>query len=174
MTNITWNDISRAAPFPSSLKPKIESGRGEEPSDEMIRMWREGGANVEPSTKMLALISFIKDWEVTGDKVICFSQCEYQRLIDIIFAVNCMSGTSMLDLVEMLFARYGLQNLRYDGSMDQMAREAVLARFRQPGGSRVILIRYLLHTFRFLLPRLNIALPYLPYEALSVEASAST
>lgn len=48
----------------------------------------------------------------------------------------------MLDLVEMVFARYGIQNLRYDGSMDRGAREAVLARFRQPGGPRVILIRY--------------------------------
>lgn len=50
-------------------------------------------------------------------------------------------GTSMLDLVEMMFARYGIQSMRYDGSMDRAAREAVLARFRQPGGPRVILIR---------------------------------
>ena len=50
-------------------------------------------------------------------------------------------GTSMLDLVEMLFARYGIQSMRYDGSMDRAAREAVLTRFRQPGGPRVILIR---------------------------------
>ena len=48
----------------------------------------------------------------------------------------------MLDLVEMMFARYGIQNLRYDGSMDRSAREAVLKRFREPGGPRVILIRY--------------------------------
>lgn len=47
----------------------------------------------------------------------------------------------MLDLVDMLFARYGIQSLRYDGSMDRAAREAVLSRFRQPGGPRVILIR---------------------------------
>ena len=55
--------------------------------------------------------------------------------------VTCILGTSMLDLVEMLFARYGIQSMRYDGSMDRAAREAVLTRFRQPGGPRVILIR---------------------------------
>lgn len=47
----------------------------------------------------------------------------------------------MLDLVEILFSRYGLQNLRYDGKMNREAREAVLARFRKPGGPKVILIR---------------------------------
>lgn len=47
----------------------------------------------------------------------------------------------MLDLVDMLFARYGIQSLRYDGSMDRAAREAVLIRFRQPGGPSVILVR---------------------------------
>lgn len=51
------------------------------------------------------------------------------------------AGTSMLDLVDMLFARYGIQSLRYDGSMDRAAREAVLIRFRQPGGPSVILVR---------------------------------
>lgn len=48
----------------------------------------------------------------------------------------------MLDLVDTLFARYGLQTLRYDGSMNREAREAVLSRFRKPGGPKVILIRY--------------------------------
>ena len=51
-------------------------------------------------------------------------------------------GTSMLDLVESLFTRYGVQSLRYDGSMGREAREAVLSRFRKPGGPKVILIRY--------------------------------
>ncbi len=48
----------------------------------------------------------------------------------------------MLDLVEILFSRHGIQNLRYDGKMNREAREAVLARFRKPGGPKVILIRY--------------------------------
>ena len=49
----------------------------------------------------------------------------------------------MLDLVESVFLRNGIQNLRYDGSMNREAREYVLSRFRQPGGPRVILIRCL-------------------------------
>ena len=49
----------------------------------------------------------------------------------------------MLDLVETLFMRYGIQTLRFDGSMRRESREAVLAQFRKPGGPHVILIRYL-------------------------------
>ncbi|KAI0691058.1 SNF2 family N-terminal domain-containing protein [Cytidiella melzeri] len=122
ITDITLGDISGAVTTTS----RSQSGKqkeGEAPSDALIQMWKEGGANVEPSTKMLALIGFIQDWEATGDKIICFSQ-----------------WTSMLDLVDMLFARYGIQSLRYDGTMDRAAREAVLSRYRQPGGPRVILI----------------------------------
>ncbi|KAI0743255.1 SNF2 family N-terminal domain-containing protein [Irpex lacteus] len=122
VTDITLGDIAR---HDNSSQPngRNAANPGEAPSDAMIRVWKEGGVNAEPSTKMLALVKFIQEWEGTGDKIICFSQ-----------------WTSMLDLVEMVFARYGIQNLRYDGSMDRGAREAVLARFRQPGGPRVILI----------------------------------
>ncbi|KAI0085988.1 SNF2 family N-terminal domain-containing protein [Irpex rosettiformis] len=122
LTDITLADISGSISRPG-VSNAHSQGKDGEPSDSMIRMWRQGGANVEPSTKMLALIGLIQEWEGTGDKVICFSQ-----------------WTSMLDLVEMLFARYGIQSLRYDGTMDRAAREAVLARYRQPGGPRVILI----------------------------------
>lgn len=48
----------------------------------------------------------------------------------------------MLDLVEILFSRYGIQSLRYDGKMNREARETVLAMFRKSGGPKVILIRY--------------------------------
>ena len=37
---------------------------------------KQGGANVEPSAKMIAMIDTLKEWEVTGDKTIVFSQCE--------------------------------------------------------------------------------------------------
>ncbi len=50
------------------------------------------------------------------------------------------SGTSMLDLVETLLVRYGIQFLRYDGKMRSEAREAVLIAFRKIHGPRVILI----------------------------------
>lgn len=46
----------------------------------------------------------------------------------------------MLDLLETLLARYGIQNLRYDGKMRSEAREATLAAFRKVGGYKVILI----------------------------------
>ena len=72
MTNITLADISGAVPQPGTSHPQ----QNEAPSDSMIRMWKEGGANVEPSAKMLALIGFVQEWEGTGDKIICFSQCE--------------------------------------------------------------------------------------------------
>ncbi|GJE92995.1 SNF2 family N-terminal domain-containing protein [Phanerochaete sordida] len=95
----------------------------QEPSRDVFKTWAHGGANVEPSAKMLAMIELLKEWEVTGDKTICFSQ-----------------WTSMLDLVESIFIRNGIQNLRYDGSMGRDARDYVLKRFKQPGGPRVILI----------------------------------
>lgn len=47
----------------------------------------------------------------------------------------------MLDLVESVFLRNGIQSLRYDGSMNREAREYTLQRFRQTGGPKVILIR---------------------------------
>ncbi|KAH9919060.1 SNF2 family N-terminal domain-containing protein [Fomitopsis serialis] len=89
----------------------------------MVKTWRRGGDNMEPSTKMMALIGYLHEWEVTGDKTIVFSQ-----------------WTSMLDLIETLFSRYGIRSLRYDGRMSREAREMVLAEFRQQGGPKVILI----------------------------------
>lgn len=56
----------------------------------------------------------------------------------------------MLDLVETIFSRYGIQSLRYDGKMNREAREAVLARFRKAGGPRVILIRFVAQLLRAL------------------------
>lgn len=47
----------------------------------------------------------------------------------------------MLDLVETVFSRYGIRNLRYDGSMNRAARDFVLAQFRKPEGPQVICIR---------------------------------
>ncbi|KAL6299805.1 SNF2 family N-terminal domain-containing protein [Sparassis latifolia] len=92
-------------------------------SGDLLATWNRGDNNMEPSTKMLALIELLQEWEATGDKTIVFSQ-----------------WTSMLDLVETLFARYGIRSLRYDGRMGREAREMVLAQFRKSGGPRVILI----------------------------------
>jgi len=65
----------------------------------------------------------LNEWDGTGDKTICYSQ-----------------WTSMLDLVEKLFARHGIRSLRFDGSMDRRARENALSRFKKVGGPKVILI----------------------------------
>ena len=46
----------------------------------------------------------------------------------------------MLDLVETMLARNGIQFLRYDGKMRTEARDAALVAFRKINGPRVILI----------------------------------
>ncbi|KAG1740604.1 SNF2 family N-terminal domain-containing protein [Suillus lakei] len=93
------------------------------PSRALIAMWRKGDYDLEPSTKMLALIDFLKSWDASGDKTICYSQ-----------------WTSMLDLVEQLFSRYGIRSLRYDGSMDRISRDNTLVAFKRHDGPKVILI----------------------------------
>jgi SNF2 family DNA or RNA helicase len=47
----------------------------------------------------------------------------------------------MLDLIEILFSRHGIQSLRFDGKMDRIARDSTLATFKKSGGPKVILIR---------------------------------
>jgi SNF2 family DNA or RNA helicase len=47
---------------------------------------------------------------------------------------------SMMDLLETLLVRYGIQNLRYDRKIQSKTHEAALLRFRKMGGPRVILI----------------------------------
>jgi SNF2 family DNA or RNA helicase len=46
----------------------------------------------------------------------------------------------MLDLVETMLLRHGIQFLRYDGKMRTEARDAALIAFRKTWGPRVILI----------------------------------
>ncbi|KAI0725557.1 P-loop containing nucleoside triphosphate hydrolase protein [Fomitopsis betulina] len=99
--------------------PKVEPGM----SAEMFAHWRRGDDNLESSTKMVAMIEFLRVADAAGDKTIVYSQ-----------------WTSMLDLIETLFARYGIRSLRYDGRMNREEREIALAEFRQRGGPKVILI----------------------------------
>ncbi|KAJ7819201.1 SNF2 family DNA-dependent ATPase, partial [Mycena olivaceomarginata] len=93
------------------------------PSDAVISNWGRGDDDLEPSTKMLAMMGLLKEWEVTGDKTICYSQ-----------------WTSMLDLIEILFSRHGIRSLRFDGKMDRAQRDAVLATFKRPGGPKSFLL----------------------------------
>ncbi|KAH9985885.1 SNF2 family N-terminal domain-containing protein [Russula compacta] len=107
------------------------SQKGKEPLRDEIRKlsqrtvatWRQGDDDMEPSAKMLALLHQLRTAEDAGDKTIVYSQ-----------------WTSMLNLLETLLARHGIQNLRYDGKMRSEAREATLSVFRKAGGPRVILI----------------------------------
>ncbi|KIY44892.1 hypothetical protein FISHEDRAFT_50412, partial [Fistulina hepatica ATCC 64428] len=92
-------------------------------SDALMSTWSRGDDDLEPSTKMMKLISYIQEWDCTGDKIICYSQ-----------------WTSMLDLIEILFSRYGIRNLRFDGKMNRTQRDEVLAQFKKSGGPRVMLI----------------------------------
>ncbi|KAI6115018.1 SNF2 family N-terminal domain-containing protein [Pisolithus croceorrhizus] len=92
-------------------------------SGALLAVWSRGDNDLEPSTKMLALIDSLKEAAEHGDKSICFSQ-----------------WTSMLDLVETLFRRYGILSVRYDGKMDRAAREKALATFKRHDGPKVILI----------------------------------
>ena len=48
----------------------------------------------------------------------------------------------MLDLVESLFQKEGIDYLRYDGSMSNVDRESALSHFKKSDGARVILIRF--------------------------------
>ncbi|KAJ7619382.1 SNF2 family DNA-dependent ATPase [Roridomyces roridus] len=112
----------------SKASPRKGKGKaGDEdvgmPSDAILSNWGRGDDDMEPSTKMLAMLDLLKEWESTGDKTIVYSQ-----------------WTSMLDLIEILFERHGLASLRFDGKMDRSSREAVLARFKKSGGPKIILI----------------------------------
>ncbi|KAI9451415.1 SNF2 family N-terminal domain-containing protein [Lactarius psammicola] len=93
------------------------------PSQRTVATWRRGDDDMEPSAKMNALVEQLSIAEDAGDKTIVYSQ-----------------WTSMLDLLETLLGRSGIQNLRYDGKMRSEAREVVLNAFRKSGGPKVILI----------------------------------
>jgi len=47
----------------------------------------------------------------------------------------------MLDLLEVLLARHGVRNLRFDGRMDRASRDQTVSTFKRPGGAKVLLIR---------------------------------
>jgi len=45
------------------------------PSGAVLAVWGKGDYDLEPSTKMLALVDLLKEADEHGDKTICFSQC---------------------------------------------------------------------------------------------------
>jgi hypothetical protein len=85
--------------------------------------------DMEPSAKMLQLIEYLKEAEEAGDKTICYSQCTcvlvLLRFGTYVFLNFFCTGTSMLDLVEVLFSRFVVY-----GSMERWIglREIILLR----------------------------------------------
>ncbi|EAU87720.1 hypothetical protein CC1G_08756 [Coprinopsis cinerea okayama7 len=104
---------------PSPSNNKKSSG----PSDAVLATWKRGDDDLEASAKMLKLVEYLKEWDDTGDKTICYSQ-----------------WTSMLDLLEKLLSRHGIRTLRFDGQMDRAAREYAISSFKRAGGPKVMLI----------------------------------
>ncbi|GJJ14040.1 hypothetical protein Clacol_008297 [Clathrus columnatus] len=109
-----------------------------------------GMANLErwrnpqtPSTKLVALINMLKEWEANPatsmDKVIVYSQCELLPL-EFVIAAKTTSGTTMLDVVEEMFEQHNIASLRYDGKMSREERDEAIARFKRIGGPKIILI----------------------------------
>lgn len=125
-------------------KPKRKTGAVSGISEETLNVWRRGDDNMEPSTKMNQLIDYIREWDSSGDKLICYSQCKgsLDALSETILNTQLSAGTSMLDLVERLLAsRHGLRCLKFDGRMNREQRDTTLAQFKKRDGPRIILIR---------------------------------
>jgi hypothetical protein len=59
------------------------------PSEAVLATWKRGDDDLEPSAKMLALIELLKEWDSSGDKIICYSQCECRHL-----SVYCSSDNA--------------------------------------------------------------------------------
>ena len=57
-----------------------DDGKKEELDPRLIEIWKRANADLEPSTKLLALLRLLKSWDATGDKTICFSQCQSESL----------------------------------------------------------------------------------------------
>lgn len=49
-------------------------------SEALLSTWSRGDDDMEPSTKMLKLMELLKEWDASGDKTICYSQCEFLHL----------------------------------------------------------------------------------------------
>ncbi|KAK0210806.1 SNF2 family DNA-dependent ATPase [Desarmillaria ectypa] len=118
--DVNIGQLSRKS-SPANSKTSNKAGDG--PSEALIATWRKGDDDMEPSTKMLKLLSLLKEWDASGDKTICYSQ-----------------WTSMLDLLETLFSRYGIRSVRFDGKMDRASRDQTVQTFKRAGGPKVILI----------------------------------
>lgn len=96
-----------------------------EPSDLPLESLTINDETVEPSTKMLKMLEYIKDWllEYPDDKIILYSQ-----------------WTSMIDLVIQLLSQEDIDVLRFDGKMSRLSRDETLRQFKKAGGPRILII----------------------------------
>ena len=53
-----------------------QKAKNEDLDPRLVEVWKRANADLEPSAKMVALLRLLKSWDATGDKTICFSQCE--------------------------------------------------------------------------------------------------
>jgi len=78
---------------PSSSPDGNTKGKGKAqdagPSEAVIATWAHRDDDLEPSSKMYALLGYLKEWDTTGDKVICYSQCMSWIALLISCAVYC-------------------------------------------------------------------------------------
>lgn len=65
------------------------------PSEATLSTWKKGDDDMEPSTKMLALIKFLREWDGSGDKTICYSQCK-RPILAFLSALNCDSRCDII------------------------------------------------------------------------------
>lgn len=56
-------------------KGRAKTSGKDGPSDAVLRSWNRTDDDLIPSTKMLALLGYLKEWDASGDKTICYSQC---------------------------------------------------------------------------------------------------
>lgn len=70
-------ESSPMSPAKDKGRGSFENGKSSDPSDAVLATWRRGDDDMEPSTKMLALVDYLKEWESSGDKTICYSQCKH-------------------------------------------------------------------------------------------------
>lgn len=70
------SDVSPKTKGKRKSDTKRQRNNNDGPSQAVIATWSRGDDDLEPSAKMLALVKLLKEWDISGDKTICYSQCE--------------------------------------------------------------------------------------------------
>lgn len=59
------------------MEKKAVAGGNTAMPDKLVKIWKRGGNDMEPSTKMVKMLEYIKEAMDAGDKTIVYSQCAY-------------------------------------------------------------------------------------------------